>query len=238
MGVRANDLISVEICGGECSFEWQSKNKVIARTRVNGKNCKGDVVVTTLSGGIGSSTVQFRNYTETIGPLKESAVWVEESIQSLAWGRRRTMANSGYHVADDPLGLSIEGNEKKFPEDLREMFPENSGDLSRDNFLACYFLLENHSSTSFDDLRAGYAYLKRKVDGQKEGQLSFLKTHVGAVIDQLDTMMNLKKKVDNDGDVDIAKRINNLQGTMTSELQVFIRFEFNQKLYLIIFRIN
>ncbi|KAG5674156.1 hypothetical protein PVAND_004140 [Polypedilum vanderplanki] len=218
LGTRANDLIAVEVCGGECSFEWQSKNKIIARTGINGQKGKGDVIVTTLSGGIGSSTVQFRTYTETIGPLKESAVWVEESpVQSLAWGRR-TMATSGYHTVDDPLGLSMEGNDKKFPDDLREMFPENSGDLSRENFSPCWFLLENHHGTSFEDLRAGYAYLKRKVEGQKEGQLSFLKTHVGAVIDQLDTMMNLKKKMDNDGDVDIAKRVHNLQDTISKSI--------------------
>ena len=232
-----NDLITVLICGGECSFEWQSKNKIVARTGINGVKGKGDIVITTLSGGSGSSTVQFRTYTETIGPLKgkkiiasvaltftisfsilESAVWVEESpVQSLAWGRR-SMAPSGYSQ-DDPLGLSIEGNEKKFPDDLREIFPENSGDLSRENFTPCWFLLENHHATSFDDLRAGYSYLKRKVEGQKEGQLSFLKTHVGAVIDQLDTMMNLKGKMDSEGEIDMANRVHNLQDTILSEFQ-------------------
>lgn len=146
----------------------------------------------------------------------ESAVWVEESpVQSLAWGRR-TMAPSGYSQ-EDPLGLSIEGNEKKCPDDLREIFPENSGDLSRENFSPCWFLLENHHTTSFDDLRAGYSYLKRKVEGQKEGQLSFLKTHVGAVIDQLDTMINLKTKMDSEGEVDLAKRTHNLQDTISSK---------------------
>lgn len=216
--MKANDLLSVLICGGECSFEWQSKNKIVARTGISGTKGKGDIVITTLSGGAGASTVQFRTYTEMIGPLKESAVWVEESpVQSLAWGRR-TMAPSGYSQ-DDPLGLSIEGNEKKFPDDLREIFPENSGDLSRENFSPCWFLLENHHATSFDDLRAGYSYLKRKVEGQKEGQLSFLKTHVGAVIDQLDTMMNLKSKMDNDVDVDLSQRTHNLQDTISSEFK-------------------
>jgi len=42
LGLRANDLISVQICGGECSFEWQSKNKIIARTGING--VKGTVI--------------------------------------------------------------------------------------------------------------------------------------------------------------------------------------------------
>jgi exocyst complex component 2 len=213
-------LLTVQICGGDCFFEWQSKNKVIARTGINGVKGKGDIILTTQSGGVGACTVHFRSYQESIGPLKESAVWVEEStIQSLSWGRSRGIASSSYHTQEDPLGLSIEEIEnKKFPDDLREIFPENSGDLSRENFSPCWFLLENHHATSFEDLRAGYSYLKRKVEGQKEGQLSFLKTHVSAVIDQLETMMNLKKLMDNEGDIDLAKRVHNLQDTISKSI--------------------
>lgn len=65
---------------------------------------------------------------------------------------------------------------KKFPEDdLHELFPEGSGDLASDQFEPGWFLLEHHFATSFDDLRVGLGYLRRKVEGQKEGQLSFLK---------------------------------------------------------------
>lgn len=132
-------------------------------------------------------------YHETIGPTKESAVWVEESpMQSLAWGRR-SLAPSGY-TQEDPLGLSIEGNDKKFPEDLRDIFPERSGDLSHEQFSPVWFLLEHHHNTTFDDLKAGLYYLRRKVESQKEGQLSFLKSNAGSVIDQLDTLMMLKDK--------------------------------------------
>lgn len=98
-----------------------SANKIIARS--GPAKGKGDIIVTTRSGGPGSSTVQFRAYHETIGPLKESAVWIEESpMQSLAWGRR-SLAPTSY-TQEDPLGLSIEGNDnKKFPDDLRDVFP-------------------------------------------------------------------------------------------------------------------
>lgn len=116
-------ISGLTICGCDCllSAEWKSSNKIIARTGP-GKG-KGEIIVTTLSGGVGQSTVQFRAYHETIGPTKESAVWVEESpMQSLAWGRR-TLAPTGY-TQEDPLGLSNEGNDKKFPEDLRDLFPD------------------------------------------------------------------------------------------------------------------
>lgn len=116
-------LLGLTICGSDCllSAEWKSPNKIIART--GPAKGKGDIIVITTSGGPGSSTVQFRAYYETIGPLKESAVWIEESpMQSLAWGRR-SLAPTSY-TQEDPLGLSIEGNDnKKFPEDLRDLFP-------------------------------------------------------------------------------------------------------------------
>uniref|UniRef100_A0A1B6LCB4 Exocyst complex component 2 n=2 Tax=Cicadellinae TaxID=33370 RepID=A0A1B6LCB4_9HEMI len=198
LGKKPQDLISLTICGCDCllSAEWKSPNKIIARSGP-GKG-RGDIIVVTVSGGKGTSTVQFRGYHETIGPLKESAVWVEEApLQTLAWGRR-SMSPTSYQM-EDPLGLSVEGNDKKFPEDdLHELFPEGSGDLASDQFEPGWFLLEHHHGTSFDDLRVGLGYLRRKVEGQKEGQLSFLKANVGSVMEQLDTLFILKDKFETD----------------------------------------
>lgn len=129
--------------------------------------------------------------------MKESAVWIEESpMQSLAWGRR-SLAPTGYSQ-EDPLGLSIEGNEKKITDDLRDIFPDSGGDLSQENFSPGWFLLEHHNSTSFEDLKAGLSYLRRKVESQRDGQLSFLKANAGSVIDQLDTLMMLRDKFQDD----------------------------------------
>lgn len=219
-GTTAKDLIGLEIVGigkfynillkattqcvnltllyqiTDCllSSEWVSPNKIIARSpAVAGK---GDVILVTRSGGRGSSTLQFRSFYEVIGPLKESAVWIEESTQSLAWGRRSVKTPS---TQEDPLGLSIEGNEKRLPpNDLRELFPDASGDLTQENFDPKYFLLENHLETSFEDLKAGLHYLKRKVESQKEGQLSFLKSNVNPVMDQLTTLLTLKENFQQD----------------------------------------
>nr|CAD7263404.1 unnamed protein product [Timema shepardi]CAD7571837.1 unnamed protein product [Timema californicum] len=175
LGTGPTDLVGLTICGCDCllSAEWKSKNKIIARSGP-GKG-RGDIIASTRSGGKGTSTVQFRGYHETIGPMKESAVWVEEApLQTLVWGRR-SLSPAGYQQ-DDPLGLSVEGSNKKFPEDeLHELFPEGSGDLTSEQFAAGWFLLEHHHGTMFDDLKAGLAFLRRKVEAQKEGQLSFLK---------------------------------------------------------------
>ncbi len=86
------------------SAEWVSSNKIVARSGP-GKS-KGDIVIITKSGGKGSCTVQFRGYHETIGPLKESAVWVDESHLT-GLGRHRALIPSSYQQ-DDPLGLSVE----------------------------------------------------------------------------------------------------------------------------------
>ncbi|KAG6455553.1 hypothetical protein O3G_MSEX009291 [Manduca sexta] len=198
LGTSVIDLIGLKICGCDCllSAEWKSKNKIVARSGP----CKGrgDIIVTTRSGGEGTSTVQFRGYHESIGPVKESAVWVEEAAPpSLPWGRR-PMSPTTY-TPPDPLGLSTEGDECKFPEDeLNEMFPDGSGKLSDDNFQPGWYLLEHHSNTSFEDLKAGMVFLQRKVEGQKEGQLSFLKANTGAVMDQLDRLVLLKNMYEED----------------------------------------
>lgn len=198
LGISVNDLLGLKICGCDCllSAEWMSKNKIVARSGP----CKGrgDIIVTTRSGGEGTSTVQFRGYHESIGPVKESAVWVEEAAPpSLPWGRR-PMSPTTY-TPPDPLGLSTEGDECKFPEEeLHELFPDGSGKLSDDNFQPGWYLLEHHSNTSYEDLKAGMVFLQRKVEGQKEGQLSFLKANTGAVMDQLDRLVLLKNIYEED----------------------------------------
>ncbi|KAL0279399.1 UNVERIFIED_CONTAM: hypothetical protein PYX00_000970 [Menopon gallinae] len=208
-GQTASDLISVIICGCDCtlSAEWKSPNKIVARSGPD--KGKGDIIVQTRYGGVGTSTVQFRAYHETIGPTKESAVWVEEApFHALSWSRKSLSPTS--YQQEDPLGLSVEGNENKLPEDdLNELFPNGSGDLASENFNAGWFLLEHHHATNFDDLKAGLSFLKRKVDSQKEGQLSFLKSNVGSVIDQLDMLAKLKEKIehDNSGGVNLTENV-------------------------------
>ncbi|XP_073996795.1 exocyst complex component secretory 5 [Rhodnius prolixus] len=191
LGNKPQELVGVEICGCDCllSTEWKSPNKLVARSGP-GKG-RGEIIVTTVSGGRGTCTVEFRGYHEKIGPLKESAVWVDETTPLTAGWTSSSVAS--FHI-EDPLGLSVESNDtKKLPEDdLQELFPGCNGDLSSEQFSPGWFLLQNHLNTSFDDLRVGLAYLKRKVDSHKEGQLSFLKGNVGSVMEQLETLEALQ----------------------------------------------
>ncbi|KAG0730531.1 Exocyst complex component 2 [Chionoecetes opilio] len=199
LGSRPEDLVGLTICGVDClmTAEWKTSTKVVARSGAGVG--KGDIIVTTALGDRGTSTVQFRGYQETMGPLKESAVWVDETIfLNMAFGRKRPMSPASV-LQDDPLGLSVEGHDRRvLQEELEEMFPGCSGDLSSPTFSPEWFLLEHHPSTSFDDLRAGLACLRRKVEAQKEGQISFLKANVGSVLEQLDTLQELKCKFESD----------------------------------------
>lgn len=191
-GTSASDFIGLLICEHDCtlSAEWKSCNKIIARSGV-GKGL-GNIIVTTRSGGEGSCTVKFRGYTEMIGPTKESAVWVDTPA-TLSWARR-SLSPSSYQQ-EDPLGLSVEASEKAIPEDdLNELFPGRCGDLGSEQFSAGCFLLENHHSTNFEDLKAGLAHMKRNIDNQKRGELSFLKANVSSVLDQLETLIKLRDK--------------------------------------------
>ena len=64
---------------------------------------------------------------------------------------------------------------KDLDEDFDDLFPGESGDLTSVNFSPEWFLLENHMTTSYDDLCAGLKHLQRKVNNQKEGEIAFLK---------------------------------------------------------------
>lgn len=201
LGKDPKDLIGLKICGVNCllSAEWKTSSKIIARTGP-GKG-KGDIIVTTGTGGVGSSTVGFRGYFIQIGPLQESAIWIDES-QTVMSNLGRGRASSPMLIKDDedPLGLSDEGTQKKFKEDeLLELFPEASGNMSLENFSPAWYLLENHHSTSFDDLKAGLAHMKRKATQRSEGPIAFVKSNLSSTIDCLSSLAAMNRMfVDDD----------------------------------------
>ncbi|CAB4064857.1 EXOC2 [Lepeophtheirus salmonis] len=167
LGVNDSDILGVLILGADCfmTVEWKSQTKITALcpAEVEGK---GEIIIATVSGGLGTCTVGFRAYRESVMPLKEVAFWVEEKRTFRR--RRRLQDTSDFLCTDDALGLSVEGNTfHKFPEEtLLELFPGStpSGDVAQENFHPLYFLLETHHSTNFEDLKAGMSFLRRKLD--------------------------------------------------------------------------
>lgn len=131
----------------------------------------------------------------SVGALQEVAVWTPEKYFPL----RKTRAfspNMGGMEGDDALGLSVEGSggSKMSEEQMQQMFPGKTADISAENFDPVCYLLENHSGTTFEDLQLGLASLRRKVDGESESQLSFIKSNVNSIMDQLEALKSIRTR--------------------------------------------
>merc|ERR1719516_357005 len=74
LGTSPQDLQGVFINGPDCLLisEWKTERKIIALAPA--KEGRGDIIVATKSGGLGTCEVQFRVFKENVGPLKESEV--------------------------------------------------------------------------------------------------------------------------------------------------------------------
>jgi exocyst complex component 2 len=99
--------IAVKICGVDCTLtaDWISEKKITAYTGF----CKGkgDVVVVTVSGGVGTSSVGFQGLIKkNIGPTDETAVWIDEDPKSILTGLKKSQSIGDNF--DNPLGISIE----------------------------------------------------------------------------------------------------------------------------------
>ncbi|RXM98177.1 Exocyst complex component 2, partial [Acipenser ruthenus] len=103
-------LSGLSICGHNCllTAEWMSASKIVCRVGP-AKNDKGEIIVTTKSGGDGTSTVSFKLLKpEKIGILDQSAVWVDE----MNYYDMRTDRNKGISPLSlrptNPLGIDID----------------------------------------------------------------------------------------------------------------------------------
>ena len=203
LGTSPQDLVDVYILGVDCllTAEWKSSTKITALCPAAPKEHKGKIIVSTKSGGEGACNVQFRFYKELISGLKQVAGWQTEKF----YIQKRTHAYSQINRVDfeDALGISTgetsnepgtDVSEKLDSNDqqLQEAFENKSSDLRSPNFDPDLFLLTNHSRTEFADLKHGVSYLRRKVAGENENQLSFIKSNVGCIMEQLDTLKNMK----------------------------------------------
>ncbi|CAK9298493.1 unnamed protein product [Gordionus sp. m RMFG-2023] len=195
LGNNARDLIALRICQVD--------------SRTGPCKGKGDVIVVTISGGVGTSTVQFRGFFEQAGPLQESAVWVDESKYFVPIGLPKNQPLSKLEITnflDDPLNLvaDIKGKDKiqKYPiDDIQELYPDNSGNLMQENFLPSWYLLENHHFNSYEELKAGLEYLKANVNLKTEGPYSFIKTNLTAFLGCLDSLETLNHKMEEDAQI-------------------------------------
>ncbi|XP_055263059.1 exocyst complex component 2 isoform X1 [Moschus berezovskii] len=213
LGTGPADLIGLTICGHNCllTAEWMSASKIVCRVG-QAKDDKGDIIVTTKSGGRGTSTVSFKLLKpEKIGILDQSAVWVDEmNYYDMRTDRSRGLPPLSLRPAN-PLGIEVQKG--KFPQkDLEMLFPGMSADFTSENFSAAWYLIENHSNTSFEQLKTAISHLKRHANKKSEGSLAHVKGGLSTFFEAQDALSAIHQKLEADG-------TEKVEGSMTQKLE-------------------
>ncbi|XP_029286026.1 exocyst complex component 2 [Cottoperca gobio] len=213
LGTGPADLIGLSICGHNCllTAEWMSASKIVCRVGP-AKDDKGEIIVTTKSGGLGTSTVSFKLLRpERIGILDQSAVWVEE----MNYYDMRTDRNKGISPLSlrpsNPLGIEIDKG--KIPQkDIELTFPGMSGDFTSENFSATWYLIENHTGSSFEHLKIAANNLKKQATKKNEGSLAYVKGGLSTFFEAQDALAAIHQRLESDG----TERV---EGSMTQRLE-------------------
>ncbi|XP_053286679.1 exocyst complex component 2 isoform X2 [Pleuronectes platessa] len=213
LGTGPADLIGLSICGHNCllTAEWMSASKIVCRVGP-AKDDKGEIIVTTKSGGLGTSTVSFKLVRqERIGILEQSAVWVDE----MNYYDMRTDRNKGISPLSlrpsNPLGIDIDKG--KIPQsDMELTFPGMSGDFTSENFSATWYLMENHSGSSFEHLKSAASNLKKQATKKNEGSLAYVKGGLSTFFEAQDALAAIHQRLESDG----TERV---EGSMTQRLE-------------------
>ncbi|KAM6186651.1 exocyst complex component 2 isoform 2-T2 [Rhynchocyon petersi] len=213
LGTGPTDLIGLAICGHNCllTAEWMSSSKIVCRVGQT-KNDRGDIIVTTKSGGKGTSTVSFKLLKpERIGILDQSAVWVDEmNHYDMRTDRNKGIPPLSLRPAN-PLGIDIE--KSKFPQkDLEMLFHGMSADFTSENFSAAWYLIENHSTTSFEQLKMAVNNLKKQANKKNEGSLAYVKGGLSTFFEAQDALSAIHQKLEADG-------TEKVEGSMTQKLE-------------------
>uniref|UniRef100_A0A8C7SWV4 Exocyst complex component 2 n=1 Tax=Oncorhynchus mykiss TaxID=8022 RepID=A0A8C7SWV4_ONCMY len=193
LGTGPADLVGLFICGHNCllTAEWMSASKIVCHVGP-AKDDKGEIIVSTKSGGHGTSTVSFKLLkAEKIGILDQSAVWGHTDART---------HTTHTHAGKVPL------------KDLEAMFPGVSGDFTSENFSATWYLIENHSVTSFDQLRMAASNLKKQATRKNEGSLAYVKGGLSTFFEAQDALAAIHQRLESDG-------TEKVEGSMTQRLE-------------------
>uniref|UniRef100_A0A3Q3KFY9 Exocyst complex component 2 n=1 Tax=Monopterus albus TaxID=43700 RepID=A0A3Q3KFY9_MONAL len=213
LGTGPADLIGLSICGHNCllTAEWMSASKIVCRVGP-AKDDKGEIIVTTKSGGLGTSTVSFKLLRpDRIGILDQSAVWVDE----LNYYDMRANRNKGISPLSlrpsNPLGIEIDKG--KIPQkDMELTFPGMSGDFTSENFSSTWYLIENHAGSSFEQLKMAATNLKKQATKKNEGSLAYVKGGLSTFFEAQDALAAIHQRLESDG----TERV---EGSMTQRLE-------------------
>ncbi|CAF1042691.1 unnamed protein product [Rotaria sp. Silwood1] len=193
LGTDEKDFIGLKICGDDCraTASWISPNKIVAYAG-NGQG-KGDVIVITKSGGIGSCSVGFYGRVEQAGQFQEVAVWIDEDAVTL-FGLNTSKAPAFLPGTGDTVtGSTTDASSVTPAEELYEMFPTSSTDITQPNFNPYYYLLAHKSNATFDELRQNLEHLQKTRADNKGASTTLVKNNIASFMEAVDIMKDIRR---------------------------------------------
>lgn len=177
LGCNQSDLLSVKICGIECLIysEWITPQKIITKS----PNCMetGPVIITTESGGTGTSMIQFKALEQSIGLTTPSGVWIDE--QNI------------FPFDSSTTALVIPNNDGSSHTKSMPMLKQQQNDILSESFNPAMYLVENHKNSSFEQLKKEYRIQFEKNQSEPKNTLdsnTFLKANIVSIMDCLNAL--------------------------------------------------
>lgn len=194
LGCDQNDVKILVICGQDSlwSMKWKSPSKIIARVGAASRG-PGDIRIVTNSGGKGTSNVKFRVFITQVGPLEESAVWVDEARTVPG----REAIRSVPQIQDERDALGLVPSQKRMDQVLLSRdFPDCSGNLRMENFSPQWYLLENHADATIEDLRTAIKNMELAKQNDAKRSEEMHKANLYSLINCVDTLANLHEALE------------------------------------------
>ncbi|CAJ0944582.1 unnamed protein product, partial [Mesorhabditis belari] len=193
LGHDASDLIMLIICGTDClhSAKWKSPSKIVARVGQASRGL-GEIRIGTKSGGRGSSNVKFRVFITQVGPLEESAVWVDETRTVPGREAIRNVAPS----IEDRDALGLEKTKKADIGWLANEYPDGSSNLRMESFNPQLYLLEYHMDSSLQCLREGLKNIELDKRSEAKNEEEMHKANLYSLINCVDSLAALHNELE------------------------------------------
>ncbi|KAL7673821.1 hypothetical protein ACOME3_000100 [Neoechinorhynchus agilis] len=203
LGINSSDITSIKICGIECvsTLNHISDRKLVVRTgRCVGK---GDVIIRTRSGGLGSSLVGFTGRFDKVGKfqraLQETAYWIDEDIPTVV-GLVSSTVSSGSCI-QDVLGMPSTINRRRSltimgkTSTVVDMYDESDGcDVTKSDFNPIKYLTQTKSNASLADLKNGLKHLKM-TETRDNSSAALVKTNIVAFFDAVDIIQEMRDQI-------------------------------------------
>eukprot|EP00038_Savillea_parva_P003505 m.126568 g.126568 ORF g.126568 m.126568 type:complete len:1164 (+) comp11193_c0_seq1:124-3615(+) len=211
LGTSRDDIIDVKFVGNSCgakNIHWVSPNKLEC-TLPSGRG-KGSVVVTTRSGGEGTSSVQFTYEAASDGeeedagidPLEEHDEWSEQ----FDFAPDSKMSFLTRSTDTDPLELNARGKKRFQPTgvpvaEVVKAYGQYgfSSSLADEAFKPACCLTDTYINATERDLRDGLANLEKRSQKKGNPQKVLLKNHVSTFIACFDAVSKVNRLIGDKG---------------------------------------